>query len=166
MEILSSIILRPIRIEDYNYVLNWSRDEAFCLANDWEINRNEKDVYAWWVHCVTTDFKNFNRIGIEYEGRLIGYVDVVLINDVTAEIGIAIGERNLWGRGIGTSSILKLMEYASKELGIKIFKAETHEANTRSRSMLEKIGFREIDRDGTDNYLGLDSCLIRYKLHI
>lgn len=64
MEILSSIILRPIRIEDYNYVLNWSRDEAFCLANDWEINRNEKDVYAWWVHCVTTDFKNFNRIGI------------------------------------------------------------------------------------------------------
>lgn len=42
MEILSSIILRPIRIEDYNYVLNWSRDEAFCLANDWEINRNER----------------------------------------------------------------------------------------------------------------------------
>lgn len=101
-----------------------------------------------------------------YEGRLIGYVDVVLINDVTAEIGIAIGERNLWGKGIGTSSILKLMDYASKELGIKIFKAETHEANTRSRNMLEKIGFREIDRDGTDNYLGLDSCLIRYKLHI
>ncbi|WP_237718786.1 hypothetical protein [Alkalibacillus haloalkaliphilus] len=27
------ITIRPITTEDYEYVLNWSKDEKFCLAN-------------------------------------------------------------------------------------------------------------------------------------
>jgi len=57
-----------------------------------------------------------------------------------------------------------MMEYASKKLGISIFNAETHEANARSRKMLEKIGFIEISRMGSEEYLGVKGQRIQYRL--
>ncbi|WP_240035103.1 GNAT family N-acetyltransferase [Neobacillus notoginsengisoli] len=60
-----------------------------------------------------------------------------------------------------------MMEYASKELGIATFYAETHEANIRARKMLEKIGFQEISRFGSEEeYLGINSPLIQYKANL
>jgi len=56
-----------------------------------------------------------------------------------------------------------MMEFATKKLGITTFTAETHEANVRSRKMLEKIGFKVISRVGSEEYLGMNSQLIQYK---
>jgi [ribosomal protein S5]-alanine N-acetyltransferase len=93
-------------------------------------------------------------MGIEYEGALIGYADLACIKGNSAEIGIAIGESGLWGRRIGVRSVRRIIDYASKELGIIVFHAETHEVNTRSRNMLERVGFIEISRIGKEEYMG------------
>ncbi|MDN4491958.1 GNAT family N-acetyltransferase [Ureibacillus aquaedulcis] len=82
----------------------------------------------------------------------------------SAEIGIAFGESNLWGKGIGFYSTLCIMEYALNGKGITIFRAETHAANIRSRRMLEKIGYKEVSRIGVDCYLGVESQLVQYRL--
>ncbi|QCR31279.1 hypothetical protein C1N55_03500 [Lysinibacillus sp. SGAir0095] len=55
------------------------------------------------------------------------------------------------------------MAYALNELGIVIFNAETHEANTRSRRMLGNLGFKEISRIGMEQYMGEESRLIQYR---
>lgn len=159
-----SLRLRPISKEDYIYVLNWSKDENFCVANGWELNKNEEELYNWWLRCVTYQSENFIRLGIEFNEKLIGYADLANIKDNTAEIGIAIGESRLWGKGIGFKASLCLINYASNELGITMFNAETHEKNYRSRKMLEKIGFKEISRNGYDEYLGTNNQLIQYRL--
>lgn len=156
--------IRPIMIEDYEFVLAWSKDDQFCLANDWGINREEEELHGWWLHCVNSVNKNFIRKGIEWNKKLIGYVDLVLINDETAELGIAIGDRTLWGQGIGVQACISMMEYAIENLAISEFYAETHAANIRSRKMLEKIGFKEISRKGIESYLGEDSQLIQYRI--
>jgi len=161
---IQSIKIRPLSIDDYEIVLNWSKDENFCLANGWEKNRNEEELYQWWVHCVNIVSEDFIRMGVEYKEKLIGYADLVFIKNNTAELGIAIGESKLWGKGIGFNSTYCMIEYASKKLGITVFTAETHETNIRSKKMLEKIGFKEIGRDGTEEYLGVESQLIQYKL--
>lgn len=59
-----------------------------------------------------------------------------------------------------------MIEYGSKNLGITTFYAETHESNTRSRRMLEKIEFKEINRVGTEEYLGMNDQLIQYQLKV
>lgn len=159
---LHSIKIRPLSIEDYKNVLNWSRDDIFCAANGWEKNRSEEELYSWWLHCINNISEDFIRLGIEMEGNLIGYADLACIKDNSAELGIAIGERALWGKGIGASSILCMMDYACEKLGITVFHAETHEENTRSRKMLEKIGFLEISRIGHEEYLGRENQLIQY----
>jgi len=161
--LIHSIKLRNLSIDDFKIVLNWSKDDTFCSANGWEKNRSEEELYRWWLHCISIESEDFIRMGIVLDEKLIGYADLACIKDNTAELGIAIGERTLWGKGIGATSILCVMDYASKKLGITVFNAETHEENIRSRKMLEKIGFIEISRIGIEEYFGRENQLIQFR---
>ncbi|MGN7477790.1 GNAT family N-acetyltransferase [Solibacillus silvestris] len=73
------------------------------------------------------------------------------------------GERALWGEGIGGKTVQKLLDYARERLGITTFLAETHETNIRSRRMLEKVGFKEVGTNGSEFYLGEEAKLVQYK---
>ena len=103
-------------------------------------------------------------MGITFNENIIGYTDLANIKDGSAELGIAIGESTLWGQGIGVEAALCTLQFAFTQLGITTFEAETHEINIRSRRMLEKIGFEEISRFGYEEYLGINSQLIQYRL--
>lgn len=155
--------IRPLLITDYESVLNWSKDESFCLANGWEINKSPEELYKWWLQCVNNSAVDFIRMGIAYNEKLIGYVDLSYTNEATAELGIAIGESRLWGKGIGVNSALWMMNYASTTLGITMINAETYKGNIRSRKMLEKIGFKEISRVGCGGYFRRSDQLIQYQ---
>lgn len=160
------IQIRPLTLNDYETALKWSEDDSFCSANGWESNRSPEELYRWWLLCVDNAAEDFIRMGIEFEGELVGYADLAGIKDSTAELGIAIGESELWGKGLGSHAACFMMEYAAEKLEIKAFTAETNEANIRSRKMLEKIGFKEISRLGSEEYLGAAGLLIQYKLEL
>lgn len=166
MENDENIIIRPINIDDYKFVLIWSKDKNFCEANGWEKNRNPEELYQWWYDCVNNVSEDFIRMGIELNQSLIGYADLACIEGNTAEIGIAIGDSTLWGKGIGFTSAKYMIDYASNKLGINIFSAETHEANIRSKKMLDKLGFTEISRMGNEYYLGVENQLVQYRLSL
>ena len=158
--------LRPITVDDFETVLLWSQDEAFCLANDWPTNRSVEQLYNWWLKCVLTmsdGLEGLIRLGILFDNKLIGYVDLASIKDYTAEIGIAIGDSSLWGKGLGYSAIRLLIDYGASNYGLKTFYGETHEQNRRSRKMLEKVGFYEISQIGHEEYLGVSNRLIQYQ---
>jgi RimJ/RimL family protein N-acetyltransferase len=159
-----SLKIRPITKDDFPYVLDWSKDEHFCKANQWELNREEDELFEWWLHCVNPEVTDFVRLGIEYEGKLIGYSDLVFLDKKTAELGIAIGGSTMWGKGLGTTAALLTMEEGRKIYGITVFEAETHEDNFRSRKMLENLGFKEVSRKGKEIYLGRENQLIQYRL--
>jgi len=157
------ITLRPIKMEDFQAVLLWSQDDDFCEANGWELNRSPEELSDWWKKCVDNKSTDFMRIGIALNNLLIGYGDLAYIHGSEAEIGIAIGRSSLWGQGIGQAATVKLINYG-KTIGITTFLAETHEINVRSRKMLERIGFIEICRNGSELYKGIETVLIQYKL--
>lgn len=160
------IKIRAITKDDFSFVRSWSEDEQFCLANGWELNRSEDELEAWWTTCVDQEREDFIRLGIDYENKLIGYVDLADIKENRAEIGIAIGARNLWGKGIGTTAIEKLITHAEENLEITMLKAETHETNLSSKKLLEKLGFEEISRIGFEEYLGAEIRLIQYQMDL
>ena len=159
----NEIHFRQLKLEDFHTVLIWSKDERFCEANGWQKNRDPIESLQWWKHCVTNQQKDFIRLGIEYKNKLIGYADLAEITNNSAEIGIAIGESNLWNVGIGTQTLKKLMNYATEQLGVTIFYGETHETNQRSRKMMEKLGFTEESRIGSEIYIGKEVKLVQYK---
>lgn len=157
------IKIRAITIDDFETVLNWSKDHTFCSANSWESDRSPDALYRWWYHFVHNIAEDFIRMGIECDGRLIGYADLAGIKGSTAELGIAIGESGLWGQGIGTDAAKCMLDFAAEKLGITTFDAETHEKNVRSRRMLGKLGFVEKSRIGSEEYLGKESGLIQFR---
>ncbi len=106
------------------------------------------------------------RKGIEYKDELIGYTDLAYIKDQTAELGIAIGASHYWGKGIGLEASRRIMEYGSKKFGIKLYRAETSEYNISSRKMLEKLGYKEVGREGQEEYRDREGQLIQYEYKI
>lgn len=58
------------------------------------------------------------------------------------------------------------MEYGLKEFGINLYYAETNEYNVASRRMLEKLGYKEIGREGQEEYRGREGQLIQYSMNI
>ena len=162
--LLHAVTLRHLSIDDFPVVLEWSKDEEFCLSNGWETYRNPDELFSWWEYCVRSSSDDFIRLGIDYKDTLVGYVDMVCHDGQTGELGIAIGNRSLWGKGIGIVASEAMMAYVTKEQGITSFIAETHESNQRARRFLEKLGFIETSRIGCEEYKGAASRLLQYKL--
>lgn len=156
--------LRAILLNDFKTILKWSQNDIFCRANGWELNGDKEEFYIWWESLVNCPPEGFFRLGIERNGQLIGYTDLASIKEDAAELGIAIGNPRFWGKGLGSQAAELMIEYGRKELGVKIFLAETHETNTRSRKMLERIGFKEVSKEGAEIYLGEDTKLVQYAL--
>ena len=162
-KIADKVHLRPLRLQDFSRVVVWSRDMEFCFANSWEPSRAEEELYQWWANCVNGEIADFLRIGIEFEERLVGYADLANIRYGKAEFGIAVGESGLWGKGVGPAAARKLLNYAKETLGMTTIFAETHQTNSRSRKMLQKLDFQEISRMGTELYYGEETGLIQYQ---
>lgn len=58
-----------------------------------------------------------------------------------AELGIVIG-RAYWGKGIGTSAVRLVVDYAFSTLGLAEIQAEVLQRNLASRRVFEKVGFQ------------------------
>lgn len=166
LEDAKTLIFRTLKNDDDHVILSWSNDEKFCEANGWRKNLDEEELFSWWQYSMNMNRKDFIRLGIEYKNRLIGYADLVEIQNDSAEIGIAIGESQLWGKGIGTTVTHMFIKYAFEKFGITTFYGETHETNFRSRKMMENLGFEEVSRIGSEVYLNKDTPLIQYKLYL
>lgn len=57
------------------------------------------------------------------------------------EIGIMIGDREAWGRGIASQAIAMLSEIAKEQLGLRRLTAGCYESNIGSRRAFERAGF-------------------------
>ncbi|XP_022136164.1 N-acetyltransferase 9-like protein isoform X1 [Momordica charantia] len=77
---------------------------------------------------------------------MVGDVNLYM-NDVDdsllAEIEIMIAEPNCRGKGLGKESILMMMAFAVKNLGMHIFRAKIGELNEGSLTLFKKLGFEE-----------------------
>jgi len=59
----------------------------------------------------------------------------------TAELGLFIGQRALWGKGYGTDALRALAAFAFGELNLNRLWLRVYEDNVRARKSYEKVGF-------------------------
>lgn len=77
------------------------------------------------------------------EARPIGNVGLHRIDKThqRAELGIFIGDRSVWGRGLGTEAIRQVLRYAFDELGLRRVQLHVDEDNLRGIRCYERCGF-------------------------
>jgi methionyl-tRNA formyltransferase/RimJ/RimL family protein N-acetyltransferase len=79
-------------------------------------------------------------------GLHIGNVKVGPVNKIhkQASIGLLIGERNYWGKGLGTKVITYISKYATRELGLETLTAGCYECNLGSYRAFMKSGWEKV----------------------
>ncbi|WP_291425459.1 GNAT family protein [Deinococcus sp.] len=160
-----SVSLRSLCPGDENYAAQWGQDREFCLSNGWEPGLPAGRIQAHWRGLITAPPSQFLRLGIVHNGVLVGYTDLADLVAVSGELGVAIGESRLWGQGLGTAAGQLMLRHAFGVLRLERVWAEVHEPNRRSHALMQRLGFVEIGREGTDLYRGQTVGLVQYKLN-
>lgn len=71
-----------------------------------------------------------------------------------AELGIAIGEKDCWGKGYGTEAVRLMLDYAFTVLGLHNVMLSTYSYNERAIRAYQRAGFREFGRRHESARLG------------
>ncbi|RLC73685.1 MAG: N-acetyltransferase [Chloroflexi bacterium] len=75
----------------------------------------------------------------------IGIHDIDWKNRMT-EVGIAIGEKDYWGRGYGSDALKTLLHFAFQEMNLHRVQLRVHDYNARAIRCYEKCGFQHEGR--------------------
>ena len=59
----------------------------------------------------------------------------------TAELGIYIGERQLWDKGYGTEAVRTLLDHLFQTTALRAMYLNTYATNERARASYQKVGF-------------------------
>ena len=59
-----------------------------------------------------------------------------------ANLGIVIGNKEYWGKGVATEVITTVVQYAFEHLSISSISAEVEEGNIPMMKVLERVGFK------------------------
>lgn len=88
------------------------------------------------------------RFAIELNGEMIGHCGLFNLSTTsrTCELGITIGDVNLWGQGYGRESLELLINYAFRYLNYRKVWLHVHAANGRAITAYGACGFQEEGR--------------------
>lgn len=137
--------LRNWKISDAQYVQKYANNKKIAdnLRNAFPHPYTLQDAENYINAVIQKDEKCQCCRAIVINGEVVGSIGLFLKDDVyckSAEIGYWLAEP-YWGRGIMSSAIKYLCEFAFKQYDIVRIYAEPFEYNTGSRKALEKAGF-------------------------
>lgn len=138
-------------------------ENAFRWINDREVTRGLMARYPFsleterdWVKGAAKplDFTDV-RLAVETkDGLHIGHCGLHRgsAENRHAELGIMIGEKEYWGRGFGTDTMLTLLRFAFEQMNLHKVTLGVFEFNERGLAMYTKLGFVEEGRFREDQF--------------
>jgi RimJ/RimL family protein N-acetyltransferase len=139
-----NVTLRPLEPEDIDTLHVWETDHTLSYFAGWTSEFSRCHFKQSWENRLTNPPDTLVVLGIAFEGRLVGYIQLGRIDPVErhAAIGIVIGEANLQGKGIGSTAVRILCDFAYTVKGMERVYAECYGFNTRAQRMFERAGFQ------------------------
>lgn len=144
------IYLRALTPDDVNdNYIEWLRDDAVTqfLEIRWQVFSNE-DIRGY-VKLMNDSSKDY-LFGIFLKGNNehIGNVKVGEINQMHrfGDVGLLIGNKDMWGKGYGTEAVRLATQYAFEELNLNHLKAGMYADNKGCYKAFVKAGYREAGR--------------------
>lgn len=138
--------LRPPRPDDVPTMIGWFEDmevTRFLMLHHPPSLEMEKE----WFERIARSADDIIWV-IEHEVRPIGSTGIHLINWKfgTGKTGTCIGDKSMWGRGIGTEVMRLRAEYAFTQTPLRKLKSSYYEGNDASAKAQAAAGYREVGR--------------------
>jgi RimJ/RimL family protein N-acetyltransferase len=142
---INNVTLRYLEFDDIETLYGWETDIELSLWSGWTIPRVHAAFRHKYEQRITEPERDLEMLGIEFEGQLVGYVQLALIDDHErrAAVGIVIGDKRLWGRGIASTALRIILDYAFTVRNLERVYAEVYGYNQRSLRLMERVGFQK-----------------------
>ena len=110
--------------------------------------------------------QNTCRHIIEYEGRPIGEMNYIRVNESACEMGIKICEADMQNKGIGKVVLSLFINGLFEQLGYDTICLDTNLNNKRAQHVYEQLGFQKVrvNVDSWRNQLGELQSSVDYAL--
>ena len=144
------ILLRPLLDEHLPYLYRWNADPEVLYWTEGD------DVESYPPEVVREIYggvsKNSHCFFVEVNGRAVGecWLQKMNLPQIIAMYGgdcdvrridMCIGEKEFWGKGIGTILVRMLVKFAFEKEGVDVLHCFCEDYNIRSRRVWEKNGF-------------------------
>lgn len=144
------VILRPIAREDLPRLREFNNDVEVELAGggDPPMPQTLETLRTRFEREAAEPSRGKTDFAIEADGKLIGQCGLFNVNEVArhAELGIAIGDKEYWGRGYGRDAVRVLLDYAFRLRNLRRVWLEVHAENERAIRAYRACGFVEEGR--------------------
>ncbi|HEV8671256.1 MAG TPA: GNAT family protein [Candidatus Limnocylindria bacterium] len=162
------VTLRPMTHADAPHVVRWANDPDFAWYQ-WgrRPGRFPDDNAARKWMDVIAEHRGVMFV-IEHEGCAVGQANYrdVQPKGKSAEVGIGIGEPELWGKGLGREALRLLVRHLVDDLGLHRITLSVLAYNDRAIASYQAAGFEVegIERDGvmTDKGTWSDDVKMAY----
>jgi len=140
------ITLKALSKDDISPFYKWINDDEvikYSLSLFSKIN-TKQEIDIWFSELIK-DQKNINLgIFLKSTNQLIGYAGIwdISATNMSGEYFIFIGEKQLWGRGIGTEVSRKLMKIGFSEYNLNRIMLTVIEPNIGAIKAYENAGYK------------------------
>jgi len=134
------LYLRPVQDRDLRQLAQWLADpEIRRLVGP----RFPRVAHRSWAYLSPSPHDAQFAIVLRAGDRPIGVCGLFGISEKegTAELGIVLGEKHMWGHGYGREALVLLLGHAYGDLGLRQVSLCVHAANARAIRAYEKVGF-------------------------
>lgn len=136
---------RTLTLEDVNEAyIRWMNDKDVCKYLESRFIDHNYDTVCSYVKNVLNN-NTVNLFGIFNISTDSHIGNIKLDVDIThkkAEIGLLIGEKQWWGKGVATEAIKAIANYGFTECEIEKIEAGCYYSNKGSLSAFQKVGFK------------------------
>ena len=145
-----NIFLRDLTLKDALISCHWRNDPEIWQYTGSRPNRYiTEEIETEWLRGVLADeSRKTLAICLKENSRYVGNVQVTNIKDNEAHFHIFIGDKSVWGRGIGTAATLEMLKFAKYNLHLKKLKLWVHEENAAAKKIYLNVGFVPVDSAG------------------
>ena len=124
--------------------LEWFNDPEVCRLNSHHVFPYTRPEALEWVEALAGR-RDALVLAITMDGRHVGNISLQGIDPVgrTAELAIVLGDRSVWGQGIGLEAARLLVDHGFTALNLNRIACGTLAANVAMRRLAERLGMRE-----------------------
>jgi len=135
------VVLRPLEREHLERCVKWfnDREVTYYLGREQPLTMAEEE--RWFAeYRAKVDEEIY---AIEVNGNHVGNVGLHAIDRANrkANLGIVIGEKDYWSKGLGTDAMQTVLRYAFEQLRLHKVNLDVIEYNERAIHVYERCGF-------------------------
>ena len=142
---LNGVTIRPLATTDLDTWYTWEYTIELAMLAGWTPLLARTAFTQKFEQRINEPRDEMKYFAIDYNDQFVGVLQLAAIDhaEKRAAISIFIGPKELWGRGIGSTALRLLLDYAFTVQGLERVFAEVYGFNTRSQRLMERVGFQK-----------------------